>query len=63
MELPDVDTVLGHLREVAAAKRAMLEVALNIQDSYPTQAYTLLGVIRGLTQSADRLLGDTVVGG
>lgn len=54
---------MEHLREVAAAKRGMLDIALEIQADYPTQAHTLLGMIRGLTRSADRLLGDTVVTG
>ena len=63
MQVPDVDTVLEHLREVAAAKQAMLEIALAISDTYPTQAHTLLGMIRGLTRSADKLLGDTTVTG
>lgn len=57
------DAVLLHLHEVAHLKRGMLEVATTIQGDYPTQASLLLVMIRQLTKSADRLLGDTVVDG
>lgn len=57
------DAVLQHLHEVAHMKRGMLEVATAIQADYPTQARLILVMIRQLTRSADRLLGDTVVDG
>lgn len=57
------DAVLRHLHEVAHLKRGMLEVATAIQPDYPTQASLVLVMIRQLTKSADRLLGDTVVDG
>ena len=61
MESPDVDTVLEHLREIAAAKRGLLQVAVAIAEDFPSEAHTLLSMIHGLTRSADKLLGDTVV--
>jgi len=55
------ETILRHLVEVAAAKRALLEVAEVVRSDYPVQASLLLITIRSLTRSADRLLGDTAV--
>ena len=51
-----------HLREVAHVKRALLEVARDVSDDYPTQAHLLVATIRQLTRSADKLLGDTTMG-
>lgn len=56
------DRILDHLRIVAHTKRALLQVAVDISDDYPTQAGTLIAIITSLTRSADTLLGDTNVG-
>lgn len=55
------DAVLDHLQQVAYVKKAMLQTALRISSEFPSEATTLLRAIKHLTQSADRLLGDTVV--
>ena len=63
MERDDLDDrILDHLRIVAHTKRALLQVAVDISDDYPTQAGTLIAIISSLTRSADQLLGDTNVG-
>lgn len=62
MEPPSEDTILDHLREVSYAKRAMFSVAVDIHEDYPSQAHTLLSAVKGLTASANKLLGDTAVG-
>ncbi len=51
--------MLAHLREVAHVKRALLLVARDVADDYPTQAHLLVATMRQLTRSADKLLGDT----
>lgn len=53
--------ILAHLHNIALTKRALLEVAINIADEYPTESRLLLSTITGLTRSADTLLGDTNV--
>jgi len=53
------DRILDHLRTIAHTKRALLQIAVDVADDYPTQANTLIYVIASLTRSADMLLGDT----
>lgn len=55
------DAILAHLYEIAAAKRALLEIAMAIHDYFPAQAAVLMTMVRSLTTSADKLLGDTAV--
>lgn len=55
------DRILDHLRIIAHTKRALLQVAVDISDEYPTQAGTLIAIITSITRSADKLLGDTNV--
>lgn len=57
------EAVLRHLHEIAQAKRALLQVALDIADYAPAQATLIINTIKGLTRSADKLLGDTIVEG
>ena len=62
MHQSDLDSaVILHLQEIAVAKKALLQTAMTISDSYPAEATVLVRVCRGLTRSADRLLGDTSV--
>jgi len=62
MDLDNLDDrILDHLRAVAHTKRALLQVAVDITDEFPTQAGVLVSIITSLTRSADKLLGDTVV--
>lgn len=55
------DAILAHLYEIAAAKRALLDIAMAIHDYFPTQATVIMTIIKALTNSADKLLGDTAV--
>ena len=55
------DSILAHIHVIAHSKRAMLQVALEISDEYPSQAAILVTAISALTRSADKLLGDTNV--
>ena len=55
------EAVIQHLQEIARVKRALLEVAFVISDEHPAQASLLVRTVKGLTKSADRLLGDTLV--
>ena len=63
MVRPGFETVLAHLRVIQASKRAMLQVAVAVEAEHPDQAHLLLRTIRGMTRSADSLLGDTMVAG
>lgn len=55
------DSILLHLQEVTMVKKAILQVAFEIADEYPAQASVLVRAVRGMTTSADKLLGDTMV--
>ena len=57
------DGLIEHLHEIARTKRALLTVAREIADTYPTQADTILRTIAGLTRSANALLSDTAPNG
>lgn len=55
------EAIVKHLREVAHAKRAMLQIVLDIAEDYPSQAVVLVRIVKDLTRSANKLLGDTAV--
>lgn len=55
------DAILGHLRLVAHSKRALLQVAVDISNDFPSQAALIITIITSMTRSADTLLGDTSV--
>lgn len=54
------DAILDHLHGIAYCKKAILQVAVTISNEYPSEAGVLLKVIKSMTSSADKLLGDTV---